>query len=64
MGRGDCVVAFVHCTADDVSDYMYLDVDMVELYEDDFKTIEYIQNLSDTTMDKLTYTVSTTVYHA
>ena len=59
MGRGDRVVAFVCCTANDVADY--LDVDMLELYEDDFKTIDYIWKLSDTTKDKLTFTVSTTI---
>ena len=59
MGRGDCVVALAHCTADDVSHY--LDENMVEQYEDDIKTIDRIRKLSDTTMDKLTFTVSTTV---
>ena len=59
MGRKDLRVSFVHCPADDVSD-----VDMVELYEEDFKTIDHSWKLSDTMMDKLTFTVSTTVYRA
>ena len=48
----------VHCTADDGSDYF--DVGGVELY-DDTKVIDRIRRISDTTVDKLTFTVSTTV---
>ena len=50
--------ALVHCTVDSVSDY--LDVDMVELHDEDFKDI--IWRLSDTTKDKLIFTVSNIVH--
>ena len=47
----NCVVA----DFEEVSDY--LDVDMVNLYEEDFHTIGQIRKLSNTAMDKLTFTV-------
>ena len=50
-------VAHVHCTADGGS--AYFDVG-VEVY-DDFKVIDRIRKISDTTVDKLTFTVSTTI---
>ena len=40
---------------EEISDY--LDVDMVNLYEEDFHTIGQIRKLSNTAMDKLTFTV-------
>jgi len=59
MWKIDLRVSFVHCPADDVSD-----VDTVELYKEEVKAIDHSWKLSDTMMDKLTFTVRTTVYRA
>ncbi len=39
-------------------DGAYLDVDLVEFHDEDFRDITTILKLSDTTKDKLTFTVS------
>ena len=39
-------------------DGAYLDVDLIEFHDEDFRDIATILKLSDTTKDKLTFTVS------
>lgn len=45
-------------------DGAYLDVDLVEFHDKDFRDITTILKLSDTTKDKLTFTVSCLVSQA